>query len=368
MAEIAMLMSEARANAGRSRSIVDGLAALQRTIDLEGLWQSSLQLVQSTLHHHSCSLMLGINDYEPLAARHHVERARQLGYVPATSLTVSQPFLATHPRVQLYTFSQIAAEDPHAHERRLAQEAGVDEWCEFVHLAFWNDSSPQAVFSIRRSSRQSGFSADEIGFLEYIYPAIDAGLHRLQALEAERFKSFAYEEALRRSGSPVILADARGKVLFGTHDGRRLSARWTQAFSVVRGANDLSADLVRAIKARRDADAAEPAQSLRHPLDASLSVTIDSSWFGSGLRMEPCYLLQFSDAAERPRARERASEILSQLTPSERKVALLVAEGLRNEQIAQRLSRSRRTVESQLNAIFGKLDLVCRAQLVKALS
>ncbi len=363
-----MLTSEAVVNAGPSRSMADGLAALQRSIDLEGLWQSSLRLVQSTLHHHSCSLMLGINDYEPLAARHHVEHARQPGYVPATSLTVSQPFLATHPRVQLYTFSQIATEDPHAHERRLAQEAGVDEWCEFVHLAFWDEFSPQAVFSIRRSSRQSRFSVDEMGFLEHIYPAIDAGLHRLRALEAERFKSFAYEQALRRSGSAAILTDARGNVLFGTPEGRRLAARWAQALGAAQAASDLSADLVCAIKAFRDADAAESAQSLRHPLDARLAVTLDSSWFGSGLRMEPCYLLQFSDANERPRARERASEILRQLTPSERKVALLVAEGLRNEQIARQLSRSRRTVESQLNAIYGKLGLVCRAQLVKALS
>jgi DNA-binding NarL/FixJ family response regulator len=107
---------------------------------------------------------------------------------------------------------------------------------------------------------------------------------------------------------------------------------------------------------------------LRHPVDADLSVTIDASGFGSGLRIQPCYLLQFSAGDQCPRSQERASEILSRLSPSERKVALLVAEGLRNEQIAQRLSRSRRTVESQLNAIFGKLGLVCRAQLVKALS
>lgn len=363
-----MLTSQTRANVARHSPLVDGLGALQRAIDVEGLWQSSLRLVQSTLHHHSCSLMLGIDDYEPLAARHHVEQARRPGYVPATSLTVSRPFLATHPRVQLYTFSQIASEDPHAHERRLAQEAGVEEWCDFVHLAFWNDATPQAVFSVRRNSQQPGFSADEMGFLEQIYPAIDAGLHRLRALEEERCKSFAYEQALHRSGSPVILADARGKVLFGTPDGHRLSARWAQAHGDTLGANELSADLLRTINARRHVDRAEPAHSLRHPVDDGLSVSIDSSWFGSGLKVEPCYLLQFSDGDERPRARERAGEILSRLTPSERKVALLVAEGLRNEQIAQQLSRSRRTVESQLNAIFGKLGLVCRAQLVKALS
>lgn len=346
----------------------EGLVNLQRAIDVEGLWQSSLQLVQSTLHHHSCSLMLGINDYEPVAARHHVEQSRQPGYVPATSLTVSRPFLATHPRIPLYTFSQIASEDPQAHERRLAQEAGLDEWCDFVHLAFWHEGMPQAVFSVRRSARQSRFSADELGFLRQLYPAIDAGLHRLRALEQERFKSFAFEQALSRSASPMILTDARGNVLFGTPEGRRLSERWARAHGAPLDAADLSADLLRTIKARRGVGSNELAQTLRHPVDVDLSVTIDASWFGSGVRIEPCYLLQFSAGDERPRPQERASEILSRLSPSERKVALLVAEGLRNEQIAQRLSRSRRTVESQLNAIFGKLGLVCRAQLVKALS
>ncbi|MBL8266724.1 helix-turn-helix transcriptional regulator [Steroidobacter sp.] len=367
-----MLTTELRANAspthGCAGTVNEGLGAVQRAIDLEGLWQSSLQLVQTSLHHHSCSLMLGIDDYQPVAARHHVQTALQPGYVPATSLTVSRPFLASHPKIQLYTFSQIASEDPHAHARRLAQEAGSDEWCEFVHLAFWNETVPQAVFSIRRSSRQAQFTADELSFLEQIYPAIDAGLYRLRALEKERFRSFAYEQALQRSAAPTLLTDARGNVLFATPDGRRLSARWAQALGVPLDADELSADLMRVIKARRFAEPDEAAQTLRHPMDANLSVTLDSSWFGSGLQLQPCYLLQFAAADERPAARERASEVLNQLSPSERKVALLVAEGLRNEQIAQHLSRSRRTIESQLNAIFGKLGLVCRAQLVKALS
>lgn len=363
------MMSETRANASYGR-VADGLGAVHRAVDVEELWQSSLHLVQSTLHHHSCSLMLGINDYQPVAARHHVEESVQPGYVPATSLTVSQPFLAAHPKVQLYTFSQIADQDPHAHERRLAQEAGLDEWCEFVHLAFWNEATPQAVFSIRRSARQSRFSADELALLEQIYPAIDAGLHRLRTLERERFKTFALEQALSRSASAMILADSRGRVLFGTPEGHRLCSRWALASqggaSGEEHADELPADLLHAIG--NDFGGDRDARSLRHHVDADLSVTVDSRGFGSLTRMEHCYALHFSAADERPRQRERASEVLGQLSPSERKVALLVAEGLRNEQIAQRLSRSRRTIESQLNAIFGKLGLVCRAQLVKVLS
>jgi DNA-binding NarL/FixJ family response regulator len=65
--------------------------------------------------------------------------------------------------------------------------------------------------------------------------------------------------------------------------------------------------------------------------------------------------------------RADAERTLRQLTPSERRVALLVAAGLRNQDIAERLQRSRRTVEYQLNAIFRKLDLTSRTQLVRAL-
>lgn len=344
-----------------------GLSALQRAIDVDSLWRSSLDAVQSEVPHHSCSLMLGINDYEPGAARHHVEQARQPGYVPATSLTVSRPFLASHPQIQLYTFSQIAAEDPRAHERRLEQEAGLDEWCEFVHLAFWHESLPQAVFSIRRSSRQSRFSAAELAFLDSLYPAIDAGLHRLRALEQERFKAFAFEQALSRAELPIVLADARGNVLFETLEGRRRCDRWVRESGGRSKAQELPEDLLTAVHARRD-DPSESPQSRRHSVNAEMSVTIDSSCFGSGVRLQPCYVLTFAATDDRSHSRQRASEVLGRLSPSERRVALLVAEGLRNEQIAQRLSRSRRTVESQLNAIFGKLGLVCRAQLVKALS
>jgi DNA-binding CsgD family transcriptional regulator len=345
-----------------------GLSALQRAIDVDSLWSSSLDAVQSELPHHSCSLMLGIHDYEPGAARHHVEQARQPGYVPATSLTVSRPFLASHPQIQLYTFSQIAAEDPRAHERRLAQEAGLDEWCEFVHLAFWHESSPQAVFSIRRSSRQSRFSAAELAFLESLYPAIDAGLHRLRALEQERFKAFAFEQALSRAEFPIVLADARGNVLFETLEGRRRCDHWVRESGGRSKAQELPEDLLTAVHARHSAEPSESPQSLRHSVNAEMSVTIESSCFGSGVRLQPCYVLTFAATDERSRSRQRASEVLGRLSPRERRVALLVAEGLRNEEIAQRLSRSRRTVESQLNAIFGKLGLVCRAQLVKALS
>ncbi|MGH2703661.1 MAG: response regulator transcription factor [Actinomycetota bacterium] len=51
------------------------------------------------------------------------------------------------------------------------------------------------------------------------------------------------------------------------------------------------------------------------------------------------------------------------LTPTEQQVVDLVAEGLTNPQIGERLFVSRRTVQSHLRHVFAKLDVATRAEL-----
>jgi DNA-binding CsgD family transcriptional regulator len=59
----------------------------------------------------------------------------------------------------------------------------------------------------------------------------------------------------------------------------------------------------------------------------------------------------------------RAQSGWPSLTPSEQAVVDLVAEGLSNPQIGQRLYVSRRTVQTHLAHVFAKLDITSRAQL-----
>jgi DNA-binding NarL/FixJ family response regulator len=54
---------------------------------------------------------------------------------------------------------------------------------------------------------------------------------------------------------------------------------------------------------------------------------------------------------------------LTPLTHAERQIARLVKQGLTNQEIADHLVISRRTVESHLSRIFRKLDLRTRTQL-----
>lgn len=59
----------------------------------------------------------------------------------------------------------------------------------------------------------------------------------------------------------------------------------------------------------------------------------------------------------------RAQSGWQSLTPSERAVVDLVAEGLSNPQIGQRLYVSRKTVQTHLGHVFAKLHITSRAQL-----
>ncbi|NBQ59339.1 MAG: hypothetical protein EBU32_13380, partial [Opitutaceae bacterium] len=149
---------------------------LQRALDLESFWRANLQLLQSVLPHHSCSLMLGIVDFEPHEGRHFVARDNSGANQPLTSLSISRPFLAAHPQVKMYTYSEILQEDPRARQRRVERERHFRGWDEFVHLAFWDGAHPEAVLSIRRTEEQGEFLAEEREFLASLHPVIDAGL------------------------------------------------------------------------------------------------------------------------------------------------------------------------------------------------
>lgn len=66
----------------------------------------------------------------------------------------------------------------------------------------------------------------------------------------------------------------------------------------------------------------------------------------------------------RPSSPSFGGELSTELTPREREVLYLLAEGLTNKAIARRLSISDHTVKFHVNAIMGKLDAQSRTDAV----
>lgn len=347
-------------------------ASLMKALDMSALWQACADLVTRRLPCHSCSLMFDIDDYEPQQGRHFLAGSDN-GEVPVTSLAVSAPYLAANPRVRWYTFSQIASQDAAAMARLREQNPGPG-WREFIHLAFWNDRRLEAVLSIRIRSEHAQLSEPELAFLADLYSTLDAGLQRVRMLESERIRHKASEALLYRLPLATAVIDECLTPLYLSAEAKKICARWTDTGNGRRLPDLIERGLRQSMsRCGPDDGAAGDTRSLvlSHP-DRDLRMRIEiSAPLELGARRAH-YILTFApdsggeaDPAGTP---ARLLPLLQRLSPSERRVAALVARGLRNDDIAAQLYRSRKTVESQISSIYRKLDVSNRAQLVRILA
>lgn len=177
-----------------------------------------------------------------------------------------------------------------------------------------------------------------------------------------------HEQRASSGSMAVMCVDGRGRPLFATARALALCARWNQALDRLEQpmpALRLPSSVYALYAAARAS--AKPASvmrlprrwSIHHPGCPELVLTVETDDRPPHAGAGDCCLLWLEESALLAR--------LQSLSPSERRVAVLVARGLRNHQIAERLCRSRRTVEFQLNSIYRKLEVSCRTQLVRAL-
>ncbi|OBI63235.1 transcriptional regulator [Mycobacterium sp. E796] len=108
-----------------------------------------------------------------------------------------------------------------------------------------------------------------------------------------------------------------------------------------------------------DADHARTVAGVR---DAMGAQDFDAAWAeGAGLSLDEAVAYARRGRGER----KRPTSGWASLTPTERDVARLVADGLANNEIAARLFISRRTVQTHLTHVYAKLGITSRVQLAQ---
>jgi DNA-binding CsgD family transcriptional regulator len=212
---------------------------------------------------------------------------------------------------------------------------------------------------------EAGRSFDEVGAVNPAFIAwrSPAALALLQLDRADEAQELATEELAfaRTWGAPRALAAAL-RIAGLVEGGEPGLALFEEAVQVVEGS---PAKLEHA-KARTELGAALRRANRRSDAREHLRQAVELATI--------CGATSLAERAEREllatgaRPRRVALSGVASLTPSERRIAEMTAEGPTNREIAQALFVTQRTVEVHLTSIYRKLGITSRSQLAAALA
>ncbi len=158
--------------------------------------------------------------------------------------------------------------------------------------------------------------------------------------------------ALRERPPDVVLLDLD----LGTEDGLELLPR------ILEAAPTSKVLILTALRDRaRDEEALQRGARGLVLKDAPPEVLVSAvrAVAGGGLWFDPRVL-----AAPKKPAEPGPADRLAGLTAREREIVLLVVEGLRNEEVARRIGITEKTVRNHLTAVFDKVGVSSRLELV----
>ena len=345
---------------------VQAKRGLLQALDLHSLWRACVDIVNQNLPCHSCTLMYDINgSYQPQRSLHFLGASAAGGARPLRSLDVAAPYLQRNPRIDWYTLSQIASTDAQARLRLRAQNPAPG-WNEFIHMAFWRGEGLDAVLSIRMQAGQEQITDAHQQFLGELHQLMAAGLQRVRSMRRERRS--IYQALLDRQSQADIILDHELHLISLSPAAQQLCAGWLDDTGKRLRFPDSVASALRGWlrQANQVGDAELPRDTLDLPA-AHLRIGLQGRLQADGLH--PMYLLRLTPLQSVAVATPVVTRPMwSRLSPTETRVAELVLDGMRNDEIANHLRRSRKTIESQISAIYRKLDVGHRAQLVRLLS
>jgi DNA-binding CsgD family transcriptional regulator len=256
-------------------------------------------------------------------------------------------------------------------------------WRHAVALCFWDDPPgelPVLVASVNRVEGRPDFSKRDLAALSRLHAFIDCAVSRLR--ERERARTIRDGMAMASSDRVRGLAilDSRLKLLQANQVARQLCGPWESDTAPTRRTTSRAWFLPtplerecamllgewRSLLSRApDVANVHRRRVLTHATVPGLTASITMlSPRAPGLT-DPHFVLEFDRFV--PRVAPRVvvdAPVLAPLTAAERTVALVLADGLTNQEIADRLGKSVHAVKFLLHRIYRKTGVSSRAALV----
>ena len=268
--------------------------------------------------------------------------------------------------------------------REIMQPQG---WRHAVALCFWGDPAadlPVFVASANRSEGRRDFSDREVANLERIYPFLDSAVNRLHEREATTTVQDGLALAVHDETRGFAILDGDLLLVQANPVARRLCAAWVDdppaanaesssppwrlPPALLEACHELRHEWQSLLRANPDATDIRRRRELHAPvagLTASVTMVCPHR---TGLA-EPTFVLELDRRVHGMslEASERSAPVLRMMTASERAVAMVLADGFSNQEIADRLGKTVHAVKFLLHRIYQKTGIPGRAALVAVL-
>ena len=260
-------------------------------------------------------------------------------------------------------------------------------WRHSVALCFWGDPPselPVFVASVNRSEGRNDFSKSDSTRLGSIHPFIDCALSRLQERDAAKSVRDGMAMTERDGTRGLAVLDWNLRLVEANPVARRMCAAWSDGVQVMRAGSgrtwrlppvlsdacqELQREWESLLGTNPDATVLRRHPCISHPRVPDLTVSITMVCRNTTGLSEPSFVVEFDRRRESATADKasRSMRVLQKMTAAEQSVALVLMDGLSNQEIADRLAKSVHAVKFLLHRIYQKTGVPNRAALVAAL-
>ncbi|MBL9214771.1 MAG: helix-turn-helix transcriptional regulator [Opitutaceae bacterium] len=369
------------------RSLVD----MQVAASVPELWKALHKLLQTAIpHHHSSTLFLDAKERNPgaLTLHSHTSRRPADWWKARAKLSPTHAWLDAHPGVKLYSLDDIVPDHVQLRRSDFYRHVLMPEgWDKLLGLTLWEQGERKSILCLRRAFNQAPFSEGDKALLLDLHPVLDRNLRRLEKHEEEVIARNSLQQFINLLPQGILLVNARHELVFANHEAFEACAAWNHGAQAARQLNgravfavppaflevyhELMGRHYAAALADPEAHHVPERRQLTHPVLRHLQADLSLFSLDDPLLSRPYLFAQLVNRevldAKAPGALDRQVTVLSRLTQREREVALLVRDGLSNEEIASRLHKGLGTVKNQIQSVFTKLEINSRAKLISLL-
>lgn len=352
----------------------DPLLALHAAIDAEGVWQAGVAVLKASMPAYHYLMALPTEGMKPFLLRTTLPVPDEADYWDR--LNRAAPLEGLLKRLAGQRVARMSDMVPFVvmrfspFYRKFMKPEG---WRYSAAMFFWDGDQYLGQFAQNRTAGQGDFTDQEMEVLAALHEHFEIAIRRVMLFDRERSGRLAVEESIRRSPLPTAVLEWDLTLVYHNPAAAEACAEWRfgpDRSRALKPVFELPDDLREATVALRQAAAAWHNGSARlpgekilsHPRGDGSEAIVRLIGAGSSGMAKPRLLVEFRNAGTPGKSADRAVS-LARLTGAEREVALLVARGMENEEIATTLGISRSTVRTHLRSIFAKLKVTKRTQL-----